>query len=365
MRTFRLQAGGFAAVAVAVAMLLAAGTAAGNAYRPPNGKIFHGVSDAGSVGSFYDFRDQVRAHPALLQEFFHWDTPLRSSGALYRWENTQTLGVISLSNAQPESGGAEITPEAIARGKGDHYLVRLNESIGNWDKRVYIRLFPEMNGHWNPYCAFDADGSRRDGNHTTSDFKRAWRRIAIIVRGGTRANVNRRLRRQHLPRIYRASSNDDPIYATEEKAVPEVMERPSVAFMWVPQTFGSPNVRGNQPGDYFPGRNFVDWVGADIFSKFSGAFDEFVDFYRRYDDWPFVVGEYSPWDRDPRGRFTRRLLNFATDRGRVRALIYYRSVTVDNAYAIENYPAARKVLRHKLNHRRFAEFGPGARGPYD
>jgi len=363
---FRLQGAGFlAAIAAAALVLLPAPGAAANSYRPPGNKIFHGVSDAGSVGSFQDFQQQVRAHPALLQEFFHWDTPLRSSGALYRWENTRALGVLSLSNALPESGGPEISPGAIARGAGDHYLVRLNESIGNWEKRVYIRLFPEMNGHWNPYSAFNANGSRRDGNHSTKDFRRAWRRTVIIIRGGTRAKVNKRLRKQHLPRIYGARSNRDPIYETEEKEVPTVMERPKVAFMWVPQTFGSPNVRGNQPQDYYPGGGYVDWVGADIFSKFSGAFDELQGFYRRYDKHPFVIGEYSPWDGDPGGRFTKRLFNWALDKGRVRALIYYRSVTVDNEYAIDRYPSARRVLRRMLNKGRFAEFGPGARGPYD
>jgi hypothetical protein len=358
----RLQGAGFlVGAAAALVLMLPAPDAGANAYRPPGNKIFHGVSDTGDVGAYDSFRRQVRAHSALLQAFYHWDTPLRSSGAFYRWEQTNTLGVVSLSNALPESGGPEVSPGAIARGKGDHYLVRLNESIGNWEKRVYIRLFPEMNGHWNPYCAFNANGSRRDGNHTTKDFRRAWRRIVIIVRGGTRAKVNKRLRKQHMPRIYGARSNGDPIYDDGEKKVPAVMERPKVAFMWVPQTFGSPNRRGNQPQDYFPGGKYVDWVGADIFSKFSGAFDELQDFYRRWDNWPFVIGEYSPWDGDPGGRFTKRLFRWALDKGRVRALIYYRSVTVDNEYAIDRYPAARKVLRRMLNKGRFAKFGPGAR----
>ena len=30
---------------------------------------------------------------------------------------------------------------------------------------------PEMNGHWNPYCAYNANGSRRGGDHATSDFQ--------------------------------------------------------------------------------------------------------------------------------------------------------------------------------------------------
>ena len=63
--------------------------------------------------------------------------------------------------------------------------------------------------------------------------------------------------------------------------------------MWVPQSFGSPNIAGNQPADYWPGGKYVDWVGLDIYSKFAGAFGRGVDFFEKYDRWPFVIGEYG------------------------------------------------------------------------
>jgi hypothetical protein len=89
-------------------------------------------------------------------------------------------------------------------------------------------------------------------------------------------------------------------------------------------------------------------------------------FYRNWrnphrNHWPFVIGEYSPWDNDYRGAFTRRLFNWARDHRRVRALIYYRSVTPNNAFDINHWPRARSVIRDKLNHRRFAKFAPGTR----
>src|SRR5438874_203991 len=77
---------------------------------------------------------------------------------------------------------------------------------------VYIRLFGEMNGYWNPYSAFNADGSSRGQSHSTSAFRKAWRRIVLIVRGGNRKTINRKLRKQDMPRIYRADSNHDPVY---------------------------------------------------------------------------------------------------------------------------------------------------------
>ena len=61
-------------------------------------KIWHGVSDTGDVRDYRRFNDQVRAHTPLLQVFFHWGVPL-TTGALDRWEVTDTRGVLSLSTA--------------------------------------------------------------------------------------------------------------------------------------------------------------------------------------------------------------------------------------------------------------------------
>ena len=48
-----------------------------------------------------------------------------------------------------------ITPLAVARGSGDDYLGALNKAIAEWARPVFIRPFPEMNGHWNDYSAFN------------------------------------------------------------------------------------------------------------------------------------------------------------------------------------------------------------------
>src|SRR5207248_3972064 len=123
------------------------------------------------------------------------------------------------------------------------------------------------------------------------------------------------LHRQGMPLIYRAKSNSDSIY--RQKGVPHLLPRPRVAFMWVPQTIGSPEVPGNQPSAYWPGGRFVNWVGADIYSKFAspGVLAALQGFYRRWHHWPFVIGEYSPWDNDYSGTFTRHLFKWALHHG--------------------------------------------------
>ena len=327
---------------------------------PPKGKMYHGVSDTGNTADFRDFRKQVGAHPAVLQEFFHWDVSFTASGAVNRWGGTDTLGMVAVSTKFPASGKPQIATKYIARGNADRYLLRINEVLGKLRQPTYIRLFPEMNGHWNPYCAFNADGTPKGDNHSRGQFKRAWKRYAIIVRGGARKGINKRLRRHNLPRIYRAKSNNDRIY--KRKDVPRLLDRPKVAFLWVPQTSGSPNVPGNQPQNYWPGGNFVDWVGVDIFSAFEGAaFPAMTRFYRRWKRYPFMIGEYSPWDGDPGGAFTDRLLTWAERKSRVRMLVYYRSVSSQSIYYIDNYPDARRKLRSHLNKSIWRQWAPGTR----
>ena len=355
-------AGTVVGVLIAGALALAvAAPAGGQVFSPGKNRAFHGVSDTGHVKDFRKFRRQVGAHPATLQMFFHWGVPLKSSGALHRWSTTNTRGVLSLSTA-PGSGGEVITPRQIANGRGDHYILRLKETIANARQTVYIRLMPEMNGHWNPYSAFNADGSRRAGKGTKA-FKRAWRRFAIIIRGRKRNQINAKLQRQGMPRIYRAKKPVAPVY--KRRDLPRRLKRPRVAMMWVPQTFGSPNVPGNQPRNYWPGRGYVDWVGADIFSKYAtpgvwGALNRFFR-GRPWRGKPFVIGEYSAYDNDHSGAFVRELLRWERRRKRVKMLLYYRSVSPGNPHNLQYYPGAKRSLRRDLNRRHYREFAPGVR----
>ena len=66
---------------------------------------------------------------------------------------------------------------------------------------VYIRLLAEMNQANNGYCAFDRNGRSRGPSHSTTAFRNAWRRSALILRGGPRAGIDAKLRALHLPPI--------------------------------------------------------------------------------------------------------------------------------------------------------------------
>jgi len=342
-------------LALGLLTLLPAGASAGG-FTPPNGKSFHGVSETGDTADYRAFTDQTNAHSAVSQSFFHWGVPL-GTGALQRWRQTRTRGALSLSTApggQPEL----IDPKEIAKGRGDKYMLSLNDSISESRQVVYIRLFPEMNGHWNPYSAYNSDGSSRGDDHATKQFRRAWKRFAIVVRGGSLKSINGKLRKQNMPRLLRARSNRSKVY--RRNGIGKRLPKPKVALMWVPQTSGSPALPRNAPQKYWPGNRYVDWVGADAYAKFANAtlWNKLNSFYGRFGKKPFVIGEYAPWDTDPGGAFTDRLFDWARSHRRTKMLIYYRSVNATNIFNIGFYPEALDVLRDELNRTSFMPAAP-------
>ncbi len=58
-----------------------------------------------------------------------------------------------------------------------------------------------MNQANNAYSAFDAGRRSRGKAHSTASFKKAWRRVAVILRGGPVKQVDRRLKALGLPAL--------------------------------------------------------------------------------------------------------------------------------------------------------------------
>jgi hypothetical protein len=191
----------------------------------------------------------------------------------------------------------------------------------------------EMNGHWNPYCAFDASGRARPG-HSTRTFRRAWRRIAVIVRGG--AGVNAHLRRLGLA----------PVRGAEED-----LPRAPVSLLWVPQVAGAPDTRANAPRAYWPGGRYVDWVGTDFYSRFPN-WSGLERFYRAFGGKPFAFGEYAVWGRDDPA-WLRRLFAWSRARSRVRMLIYNEGRNPSGPFRLRRYPSSQRALRALLRSPRF------------
>ena len=86
-------------------------------------------------------------------------------------------GAVTSATGDATTGGS-LTPRNVALGAGDAFLGDVNRAAAAHAGAVFIRPLPEMNGHWNPYSAYNTNGTKRDSSHTTALFRAAFARIA-------------------------------------------------------------------------------------------------------------------------------------------------------------------------------------------
>ncbi|HKN94481.1 MAG TPA: hypothetical protein VJU60_09125 [Thermoleophilaceae bacterium] len=328
---------------LAVAALLAfaavpAASAHAYPYLPPAGKVFAGVS--GSItepGVVPAFDSRTGKHAPVVQTFVSWGYTATRWLRLARAEHARAMVHITTL----KGNGHEITPRAIATGHGDAPIVSLTRTFGQSGQVIYVRLMAEMNGSWNAYSAY-GPGGYKGGAHSTQNFKQAWRRIVLIMRGGPVDEINAKLHALHMPSVRGASG---------------VLPKPKVAFLWVPEVWGDPNVSGNSAAAYWPGGKYVDWVGTDFYSKFPN-YRGLNAFYNEFRHKPFVFGEWAMWGSDNPG-FVRGLFGWIRSHKRVRMVMYNQgSHPSQSPLALAHYPRSAAALRGELRSPLFAPTPP-------
>lgn len=323
---------------VLLAFLMLAGSAhAGNVFGPNLGKKLTGVSDNGTLEGFQNFAEASGKHPAVLQTFHPWGNGLNV--AFRRWQNAEVMPMLHISTADDETRTELITPRAIARGEGDSYLIEINRFFTETGQRAYIRPLGEPNRCLNPYSAVTCSGQRRGGEHTTYWYRKAFQRIALITRGGLDSeNLDRKLNRLKMRKV---NWGEVPMPATVPAA--------PVSIIWSALPAGSPKVKGNWPGNYWPGAQFVDWAGVDFYSDYPHWRD--LNRFMRAKPWrskPISLTEWGVAGAD-NYTFVRQLFYWMNKRPRVRMFIYYRGFGgLEDRYNPHNYPGALRVMKNKL-----------------
>ena len=201
------------------------------------------------------------------------------------------------------------TPRSVAEGRNDRFLFQLNSIVAHWPgNRFYVRPFPEMNAHWAGTCAYNRDGTRRDAAHSTLWNRKALARIAVLLRGGPRTDVNAKLTQLGLPGI----GVDLPVTT------------PKLRIVWNPQGYGAPDVQGNSADAYYPGDAYVDVIGDDIYdmSGHGATWAAAVKLYDAHPSKPFAFPEWGLWGFDD-ARFVRDMAQFVRRHPRMEFIAYY------------------------------------------
>jgi hypothetical protein len=345
------------AVTMAVlATALLAGQARALTLSPPKPDVLLGVSDRGTTEQFNEFAALTGKHPALLETFHPWGNSLNE--AYERWRETATRPILHISTVDDQTLAQLITPEQIALGGGDDYLLQLNDFFAKHGLPAYIRPLGEPNRCLNAWSAVNCDGTQKGGEYTAGWYKQAFRRIVAIVRGGqTLEGIDATLAEIGLPPLNRTKGPN-----------PESLAAAPVSVIWSPLPGGSPRVKGNFPGNYWPGSRWVDWVGTDFYAQYP-VWKDLNRFYagplwRRK---PFSITEWaiSPEDEP---RFAKQLIAWTVKRPRVRMLVYYDGfgASYENPYDLTRYPRTANTLRLKLRRANFlpyAEYNAGGLPP--
>jgi hypothetical protein len=318
---------------------LGAGVACARAFLPPRGHIFAGLTGGVSV---LPFERMVGKHPPVFETYMTWNT---RTGWLARPDSAfRSRLAIHISTSRGYAEPGVISPQGIATGHSDRFLIDLGRHLAHSGRIVYIRLMGEMNGYWNAYAAFSANGVFRGAQNSPRAYVAAWRRAVLILRGGRLAGIDRRLRRLGLP----------PVRTRLARSAR--LARPRVAFLWVPQDAGSPDIPANAPAAFWPGSAYVDWVGTDFYASYPN-FALLERFYDEFRGKPFVLSEWALYGSDDPA-FVRELFAWVRSHRRVRMLNYYQGFTPTSRANLARYPASRRLLRRELRSRTFLAYAP-------
>ena len=362
---------------------------AASKFEPPDGQILTGVTADQQNGDtaetskakWDEWTKLMGGKPAAISHTFegfdmwaNYDCGLaraRNATPLITWQTDQT------------------TPRDIAQAGATPWGARTDEMLlrNGWllathadckDRPAFVRIDQEMNAHWFPWSSYNADGSQRPSG--PDDFRDMWKRMVVVLRGGKVADVNARLAAEGLPPL-------DP-----QARMPSWMNLPSttdpngvlpsasnVAFVWNPYDApGWPDVAGNRWADYYPGDEYVDWVGQTTYNTVwntgagstpkapvPGTIDkrfEWMDaFYQEFSvghGKPYMMGEWglesAPGYGSPDNpAYIDRVLKWAEGKPEVKALISFDNGRHKLAGADTAYPNSAAALSAGLKGERY------------
>jgi hypothetical protein len=281
----------------------------------------------GVEGSKSRFKNQTNQASDVNLDFISWGVHKETylDNTLVRAKPIPALAF----GTRNKYGNEGITPRQIARGKGDRVLIDIAQALNRFGRFAYVRPYAEMNGYWNPYCAYNSSGSYRGSSHSTKNFRKAFRRTYLIMHGGAVADINAKLVANGLPKLDRP--NDLPVN--------------DVKVVWNPQGFGSPDLKGNSANAYYPGDKYVDVVANDLYDFGRGAeWEANLDLYRSHSKKPYAIGEWGLGPGIDNAGFIQKMGNFVKSHPRVKAIIFYRSES-GSSFDLSSKPRARAAYK--------------------
>ncbi len=199
---------------------------------------FGDSEDDVTLDAIQKFEKLVGKQQAIVASSSYWgkDTfPLRNMNIISAYGAVPLLFWLPWDREQYESTKFnKFDLPSIAQGKFDVYIEKWADEAKKFGKPMLVAWGIEMNGNWFPWSGFfygagreilSADGTRYEG---PENFKAAYRHIVDKVRSQGASNIEW---------VFHVNNSSDP-------------EEP-----W------------NRMAMYYPGDNYVDWVGASAYGQ--------------------------------------------------------------------------------------------------
>ena len=333
-------------------------------FEPADGQVYDGVDANQQAGDtvavstqrWADYSANVLGgeEPLISHTFTGYDTDMS-----FDTDIATARGAVPLITWQT---GSSISPKTIANGgatssgkRSDYVILRVASDLRTYSKPTFLRIDQEMNAYWFAWCAYNSDGTPRA--NTTEDFKDMWRRMHIIFEGGTVSEMNSKLAAQGMPPLDPQVGTSAASKGLSSTTDPDAYLAPTnnVAFVFNPvDAPGIPNKAGNRWADYYPGDEYVDWVGQNSYDSTWNAtlaarigwLEQFYQEFAVGHEKPYMMGEWGlTQDIGDDPAYIERMLDWQKDHPRVKALVYFNVKTTEVEHRLEVYPNSAALMR--------------------
>jgi len=200
----------------------------------------------------------------------------------------------------------------IAAGKYDDYIRTWAKGVKAFGQPILLRFANEMNGDWDPWCVWFYGK-----DHTV--YIKAWQRVHRIF--------------------------------TAEGAT-------NAMWVWNPHDRSYPNYKWNDPHLYYPGDEYVDWIGltgynngtsypGDRWRSFNEIYrDIYAEYTALYPDKPLLITEFASNEvgGDKAAWITDTFYQLKTNYPRIKLAVWFDKVDMRWQYPFASTPAAKKAF---------------------
>jgi PKD repeat protein len=235
------------------------------------------------------------------------------------------IPMIHIGTGRGRARAEAITPAGIASGRGDAYLVALNQAISAHGGQVFVRVMAEMNNPRNLYAPTRLNGTSKGPSHSAAAYKQAFRRAYLILHGG---DVDETLRGLGQPPVSR-----------------ELAVNPTTALTVIWNPIAGLDADNPRPAQaFYPGDAYVDMVGNDVFASRAGVASHAANeaLYRAHPGKPYALPEWGLSIDDP--GFVAKICTFLRTRSRTKLAAYY-DARPRSAFDLGSKAAARSEYR--------------------